>query len=90
MSDEIFNIFEAAIELEPDARKTFLDQKCGGDAELRRQIEELLACDERAEGFIESPTIEAAFETIAEDELSSQMLEAVGPFTIQGSDATSR
>ena len=82
MSDEIFNIFEAAIELEPDARKAFLDRKCGGDAELRRQIDELLACDERAEGFIESPTIKAAFETIGEDRSSSQMIEAVGPFTI--------
>lgn len=82
MSDEIFKIFEAAIELQPEARKAFLDQKCAGDAELRRQIEELLACDERAEGFIESPTIEAAFETIAEDELSSQIIDVVGPFKI--------
>ncbi|HEX8710052.1 MAG TPA: serine/threonine-protein kinase, partial [Pyrinomonadaceae bacterium] len=40
---QIEKIFEAALEHEPQARPAFLDEICGGDAELRREVESLLA-----------------------------------------------
>ena len=38
--------------------KTFLDGNCGGDTDLRRQVELLLAKEEQAGSFLEVPAIE--------------------------------
>jgi serine/threonine-protein kinase len=40
---KIEEIFEAAAEREPQARSAFLDEMCDGDAELRQEVESLLA-----------------------------------------------
>ena len=42
-------LFEQALDLEPAQRAAFLDQQCGGDAELRAAVEELFQLDSRAE-----------------------------------------
>jgi serine/threonine-protein kinase len=42
---EIDRIFAAALEREPSARSAFLDEACGGDKELRAEVESLLAND---------------------------------------------
>ncbi len=36
-------------------RDAFLEQACGGDAGLRREVERLLAGQARADGFLERP-----------------------------------
>ncbi len=51
-------IFYSAIDLPPNERAAFLGGACGNDAELREQVEHLLNCDERAEGFITSAAIQ--------------------------------
>jgi eukaryotic-like serine/threonine-protein kinase len=81
-TDKIFTIFQAALELDQDRRNAFLDRQCEGDAEMRREVEALLAYDERAEKFIESPAFEHAPELMVDDEGSSLTMEAVGPFKI--------
>jgi serine/threonine protein kinase/type II secretory pathway pseudopilin PulG len=48
-------LFEAAVELDPNQRAPFLDNECGGDAALRAEIESLLESDELTGGFIEQP-----------------------------------
>lgn len=47
-------IFLAALELEPGHRDAFLEDSCGEDPPLRRQVEAMLAADEGALGQIES------------------------------------
>ena len=47
-------ILEAALELPAGERAEFLERACGGDAELRREVESLLAHD-RADGFLADP-----------------------------------
>ena len=42
MPQRIKAIFLAAHELPADERSSFLEERCGGDAELRRQVEVLL------------------------------------------------
>ena len=42
-------LFEQAIDLEPAQRAAFLHEQCGGDADLRTAVEELLILDHRAE-----------------------------------------
>ena len=39
---EVKRIFEEALEIAPDERAAFLDRSCGGDVELRREVEALL------------------------------------------------
>ena len=48
-------IFEQAIMLEAGEREIFLDEACGSDKELRRQLDSLLSCHDHAEDFLENP-----------------------------------
>ncbi len=43
---QIEAIFQAALDCEPEQRASFLDQACGEDDELRREIDSLLQSDE--------------------------------------------
>src|SRR5262249_22612445 len=46
-----------ALEREPSDRATFLDKACGGDQELRREVEGLLAAHEQAGSFLNQMAI---------------------------------
>jgi non-specific serine/threonine protein kinase/serine/threonine-protein kinase len=48
-------LFEAAVELDPNQRAAFLDAECDGDEALRVEIVSLLKSDEQTDGFIEEP-----------------------------------
>jgi hypothetical protein len=50
-------LFHAALERRPEARQAFLDGACGGDSDLRRQVELLLAKDQEAGSFLERPAM---------------------------------
>jgi serine/threonine protein kinase len=50
-------IFHAALERPPEARRAFLDEACGEDTELRRQVEMLVSKDENAGSFLEKPAL---------------------------------
>ena len=52
--------FAAALEREPEGRKSFIAQASGLDEELRREVESLLAAHEEASSeFLESPAVGA-------------------------------
>lgn len=52
----IKDIFLAAVDMAaPDERAAYLREACGGDAELRRQVDELLRRHEQAGSFLEPP-----------------------------------
>src|SRR5690348_7201437 len=51
-------IFEKALEHQPASRPTILDTACQGDAELRAEVEQLLAEDEITGGFMNEPPLE--------------------------------
>ena len=55
----IERLCEAALSLDSAARLAFLDQECGDDVSLRREIESLLAADTHAGDFLESPMASA-------------------------------
>ncbi|MDQ3041843.1 MAG: serine/threonine protein kinase, partial [Acidobacteriota bacterium] len=54
---KIEEIFDEAAELPRAEREDFLNEVCDGDADLRREVEALLAADEQSNDFIESPII---------------------------------
>ena len=68
---QVEKLCQAALELEESQRKTFLDQACAGDEELRREVESLLKFDQRGGQFIEEPALEVAAKMIAQDKPES-------------------
>ncbi len=57
-------IFHAALERSPEARGAFLEEACGEDLELRRQVETLVSKDERAGSTWDKPLLEDVAATI--------------------------
>src|SRR5262245_4561446 len=62
---QIEQLYHAALELSSGKRAAFLDANCKDDQELRREVESLLAYDEQARRFIESPPDTLAAEMVA-------------------------
>ncbi len=52
---EVDRVFAAALERSAAERGAFLAAACAGDSELRREVESLLAADERIGDFLERP-----------------------------------
>src|SRR5215813_2296753 len=52
---QVDQLLQEALEREPEERAAFLDQACGDDDELRREVESLLGFHGRAGAFIEKP-----------------------------------
>jgi serine/threonine protein kinase/Tfp pilus assembly protein PilF len=70
-SELIRDILDQAREYTPEQRKEYLDRACGGNAELRREVESLLAALENDREILGSPTLPAP-------ELHSSVSEGVG------------
>lgn len=51
--EQVERIFLEAVELDPTAAAALLDARCGGDAELRHEVESLLGFASRAEKFLD-------------------------------------
>lgn len=56
----IREVFDRVIDLEPESRKSMLDACCGGDDELRREVESLVAESDEAENGIPRVVEDAA------------------------------
>jgi hypothetical protein len=62
---EINRLYNAAVEVEEKDRTSFLEEACGEDSELRREVESLLAYDQPAQQFIDRPAMQMAAEKLA-------------------------
>ena len=60
--ERVETIYHDALQRAPETRHAFLDQACGGDGEVRREVDSLLSFDGQAERFIETPAMEIAFD----------------------------
>src|SRR5262245_51277117 len=54
------HVYHGARELSGDSRGQFLDEQCGSDHDLRRQVEELLAQDAAPDSFFNRPAVDVA------------------------------
>ena len=54
-------LFHSALEQEPEERPGFLDRACDGDIDLRHQVELLLAREQEAGSFMETPAAHHRF-----------------------------
>jgi hypothetical protein len=68
---QVDGLFAQALEREPAERARFLDAACAADPSLRREVEEMLRCDERAEDFIETPVFGVAAALIGARQVSA-------------------
>jgi eukaryotic-like serine/threonine-protein kinase len=62
---KIEEIFHAALEIVPRGRATFLDERCGSDAQLRREVESLLEFESTRDHFIDDTPEALAAEMFA-------------------------
>jgi serine/threonine protein kinase len=53
--EQVEQLFEAALEIEPSGRAAFLDRACQDYPELRSEVEQLLAADEITTGVLDEP-----------------------------------
>src|SRR5206468_1259622 len=84
----IEEIFLAALEQEPDQVSAFLDTACEGDAVLRREVEALLASDQRAGRFIETSSVGLATKIIQNGQADSLVGRTIGHYKISESIGT--
>lgn len=57
-------LYENALKCAPDERSQFLAENCGGDEELLREVESLLAFSDQSADFMERPAVEEMAELI--------------------------
>ena len=77
MSDQrwqwIEEIFHRAVELAPAARSAYLDEPCGADSSLRREVESLVAHDAQDGAPVAGPAEDAAPRAIAHYRISGKL-----------------
>jgi serine/threonine-protein kinase len=61
-------LYHAALAKPSDERSRFLVEACPDDEELRSEVESLLAYEDRAETFIESPALDVAARMMADEQ----------------------
>src|SRR5687768_7282977 len=49
--------FDAALDVAPERRSAWLDERCGADHALRREVEALLAAHDRPTGILDAPAV---------------------------------
>ncbi len=75
---QLESIFLAALEIEGDARRRYLDEACAGDSDIRQGVEEMLAADARTANLF-SNAIERSVTEVRDDTLEGV---EVGPYRI--------
>ena len=63
----VAELFKSAIELAPEERGSFLDERCQSKPTARREVESLLQTQSRAEKFMERPALDLAAESFARE-----------------------
>ena len=80
--ETIESIFHAALELPPEQLDAFLEQRCAGDANLRRQVEQLLESHRQADRFIEHPLVRPQSDVVESDDGDRLIGQIVGQYRI--------
>ena len=77
---QVEDLFQKALALGPQERRSFLDQVCATDGELRDEVDRMLAGDEDARGFLESPATDVAARAMAADAARVKTGMRIGPY----------
>jgi serine/threonine protein kinase/TolB-like protein/Flp pilus assembly protein TadD len=82
--DKVQELFAASADMDPDRRRRFLLDACEGDAELLHEVQSLVAGDQRASNFLETPAMEISEWPEHQDRAAVQLVEGeqLGPYRI--------
>ncbi len=79
---QIEQLCHAALEREESQRSAFLEEACGGDEALRREVDSLLAQQQEVEDFIEAPALEVVAKGLAKDQVESLVGQQISSYKI--------
>jgi serine/threonine protein kinase/tetratricopeptide (TPR) repeat protein len=79
----INDLFQTASERAPEERTAYLDQACGGDEELQREVVSLITSYEQSTDFIEAPAFAVAPELLAKDATGALVGKAFGHYNVE-------
>src|SRR5436190_21873171 len=65
--EQVGKLYQGALALPPDERDTFLDDACGDDTAMRREVESLLAAEDEAGSFLAAGAMKDAAKMLVED-----------------------
>lgn len=77
---KIKEVLQTALELEPEARQTFLDNECAGEVSLRAEVESLLKSEEQDEPFLEQPAVSDVADVVTDT--SVWVARRLGPYEL--------
>jgi serine/threonine protein kinase len=75
---EIERLYDAALELVPDERASFLEEACAGNEALRQKVDALLASRSGIDRFMENPAMEVAARALAQDQAQVPVAGMIG------------
>jgi serine/threonine protein kinase/Tol biopolymer transport system component len=75
---QIEKLYHAALELGASGRVAFLAEACTGDETLRREVEALLAANDRAGSFLIAPALEWEAKEIAAEKATTLLTPVIG------------
>ena len=75
-------ILYPALEMAEAERSSFLDEKCGSDIELRREIESLIAAHNGAAERFETPAVEMIASVVSDDDPAGLVGRSLGNYEI--------
>jgi serine/threonine protein kinase/tetratricopeptide (TPR) repeat protein len=81
-AQRIAEIVEAALECEPSALPSFLEESCGNDEKLRAEVESLLGYQKEATDFIEAPAYQGNADLLTEETGALRIGEAFAEYKI--------
>jgi serine/threonine protein kinase/Flp pilus assembly protein TadD len=79
---KVKGLFDAALALAPGKREKFIKNACAGDEALRREVENLLASFDDAEGFMEKPAAAEVASLIIDEHTSLRSGERIAHYEI--------
>ncbi|MCM3874007.1 MAG: protein kinase [Pyrinomonadaceae bacterium] len=79
---QISEVFNAAMEREPEEREVFLDQACSRDQTLRREVESLITHDEQECGVIDNLPFEIPAQLLSDDSTEKILGSLIGQYKI--------
>lgn len=79
---QVERLYHLALEKEASERASYLAVACAGDERLRQEVESLLAYEDRAEDFIESPALDIAAKMLADEQDSTVPGQTINQYKI--------
>src|SRR5215510_12088406 len=78
----IDEIFQAALELDPNERPSYISQACSGDETLLREVEYLLASEDERWELIGTPAFEMVAPLLAKDQPQLKAGDSIGHYQV--------